>query len=260
MIISVTSAAADGATTTAVGMALTWPRACWLVEADPAGGSAVLAGYLGGRHVHDRSVVDACVAASHGQLSVLLSELVLPLVPGGDPPRMLMPGLRAHRQARLLDGVWPELLDELRLRGRAGTDTIIDTGRLGMDGYPVQALHGSDLVVVCARTTLPALARLSSWAAGVSDVLGATTRSRVRVLPVGPGRPFSPGEVTRATGLPTLPGVPWSPETAEVYSAGRAVPSRKLERAPLTHAYGTAGEAVRATAEKLHADIEGAAR
>ena len=54
MIISVTSAAADGATTTAVGMALTWPRACWLVEADPAGGSAVLAGYLGGRHVHDR--------------------------------------------------------------------------------------------------------------------------------------------------------------------------------------------------------------
>ena len=34
-----------GVTTLAVGLALTWPRPVVLVEADPSGGSAILAGY-----------------------------------------------------------------------------------------------------------------------------------------------------------------------------------------------------------------------
>ena len=37
-----------GVTTLSVGLALTWPRPVVLVEADPSGGSAILAGYCTG--------------------------------------------------------------------------------------------------------------------------------------------------------------------------------------------------------------------
>lgn len=43
-VITVTSAnGAPGVTTTALALALAWPRPCLLVEADVAGGSSILA-------------------------------------------------------------------------------------------------------------------------------------------------------------------------------------------------------------------------
>ena len=48
-IITFTSAAgSSGTTTTWVGMALSWPSPCVAIEADPSGGSQVLAGYFRG--------------------------------------------------------------------------------------------------------------------------------------------------------------------------------------------------------------------
>ena len=46
LIVLTSAAGSPGVTTTAVGLALTWPRPVLLVEADPTGGSAVLAGYF----------------------------------------------------------------------------------------------------------------------------------------------------------------------------------------------------------------------
>ena len=44
-VVALTSASGSpGVTTTAVGLALTWPRPVLLIEADPTGGSGVLAG------------------------------------------------------------------------------------------------------------------------------------------------------------------------------------------------------------------------
>ena len=48
LIVLTSASGSPGVTTSAVGLALTWPRPALLVEADPTGGSSVLAGYLRG--------------------------------------------------------------------------------------------------------------------------------------------------------------------------------------------------------------------
>ena len=48
-VIALGSAAGSpGVTTSALGLALTWPRPVLLIEADPTGGSAILAGFFRG--------------------------------------------------------------------------------------------------------------------------------------------------------------------------------------------------------------------
>ena len=58
-IVCLTSASGSpGVTTTAVGMAFSWPRPVLLVEADPTGGSGVLAGFLRGTTPYDAGVIE----------------------------------------------------------------------------------------------------------------------------------------------------------------------------------------------------------
>ena len=53
-VIALTSASGSpGVTTTAVALAFLWPRPVVLVEADPTGGSAILAGYFRGTREYD---------------------------------------------------------------------------------------------------------------------------------------------------------------------------------------------------------------
>jgi hypothetical protein len=48
-VIALASASGSpGVTTTALGLALLWPRPVLLIEADPTGGSGLLAGYFRG--------------------------------------------------------------------------------------------------------------------------------------------------------------------------------------------------------------------
>ena len=48
MIALASASGSPGVTTTALGLALLWPRPILLVEADPTGGSGLLAGYFRG--------------------------------------------------------------------------------------------------------------------------------------------------------------------------------------------------------------------
>lgn len=68
-IITLTSASGSpGVTTTALGLALVWPRPVVLVEADPTGGSALLAGYWRGQLDHV-GLLDLVLAERHGLLA-----------------------------------------------------------------------------------------------------------------------------------------------------------------------------------------------
>lgn len=49
LVTLVSAAGSPGVTTTGLGLALCWPRPVVLVEADPAGSSALAAGYFRGR-------------------------------------------------------------------------------------------------------------------------------------------------------------------------------------------------------------------
>ena len=53
-VVALASASGSpGVTTTALGLALLWPRPVLLVEADPTGGSGLLAGYFRGTREYD---------------------------------------------------------------------------------------------------------------------------------------------------------------------------------------------------------------
>src|SRR3546814_6778811 len=52
-----------GVTTTALGMALLWPRPVLLIEADATGGSGILAGYFRGIKSYDQGLVELALAA-----------------------------------------------------------------------------------------------------------------------------------------------------------------------------------------------------
>ena len=63
-VIALGSAAGSpGVTTSALGLALTWPRPVLLIEADPTGGSAMLAGFFRGTTAQTAALIDLAGAA-----------------------------------------------------------------------------------------------------------------------------------------------------------------------------------------------------
>ena len=64
-VIALTSASGSpGVTTTALGLALLWPRPVLLVEADPTGGSGLLAGYFRGTREYDGGLIELALTSS----------------------------------------------------------------------------------------------------------------------------------------------------------------------------------------------------
>jgi hypothetical protein len=62
LIVLASASGSPGVTTTALGLALGWPRPALLVEADPTGGSAIAAGYLRGSVVPPEAMIELAMA------------------------------------------------------------------------------------------------------------------------------------------------------------------------------------------------------
>jgi hypothetical protein len=125
MIVLASAAGSPGVTTSALGLALTWPRPVLLIEADPTGGSAMLAGFFRGTAAQTTGLIDLAWAYREGLLTEALSELPIP-VP--DSSASLLPGVRAHTQAGSLAALWDPLATALKGLDRTGRDVIIDGG------------------------------------------------------------------------------------------------------------------------------------
>src|SRR5687768_18323727 len=77
-IVCLTSASGSpGVTTTAVGIAFSWPRPALLVEADPSGGSGVLPGFQRGTTPYDAGLIE--LALSPLGTADALRDVVRPL-------------------------------------------------------------------------------------------------------------------------------------------------------------------------------------
>lgn len=222
-IITLCSASGSpGVTTTALGLALSWTRPVILVEADPTGGSGLLAGYLRGTTTPPDSLIDLALAHREGTLEAAVPQVMMPL-PGTSV--MLIPGTRSHEQARSLVALWQPLTEVLRGLERTGQDVIVDAGRLGLMGFPEPLMFGSDLTLLLTRSDLVSLSGAHSWAASLrEDFAGVGVASSLGVAMVGQGDPYGPREVARVLEVPVVATLAWEPGIAEVLSRGSDPP------------------------------------
>ena len=241
LIVMMSATGSPGVTTSAVALALAWPRPVLLVEADPSGSSGVLAGYLRGELAHEGGLIDLAVAHRQGVLDAELPRSVM-AIPGTGV--RFLPGVRGHDQARSLTGVWEPLAAALRGLESQGQDVIVDAGRLGLAGSPMPLVAAADVAVLVCRSSLPALAGARSWAAALrEDFTRAGAAAAVGVVLVGAGRPYGAREVSRVLDVPVIAELDWDPTCARVFSDG-ASPPRRFERRGLPRSIRTAVTAV----------------
>lgn len=93
LVVLMSASGSPGVTTTALGLAIGWPRPALLVEADPTGGSAIAARYLRGNLVPAETITDLALAERAGALSSALTRVTHPL-PG--TATTWLPSARSH--------------------------------------------------------------------------------------------------------------------------------------------------------------------
>lgn len=223
IIVLTSTAGAPGVTTSAIGLARSWPGDTLLVDADRQPSQAVEAGFLNGSPSHGRGLTG--LARVHRERRSLADELLMHCVALGESEeyrRLFLPGFSHPGSPALFAPIWPELVAGLqRLRG-GGLTTIVDAGRVG-DGLPAPLVAAADVVLVVTRTDLRALAgvrlhlpmlteRLASLAAG----------TQLALLLIGEGRPYGAKEISRQFGLPVWGSIAHQPRAARVWSDGAA--------------------------------------
>lgn len=254
LVTLVSAGGSPGVTTTSLGLALTWPRPVVLVEADPSGSSALAAGYFRGQVDH-AGLVDLVAAHRNGLLEEALPRIVMPVE---DSTVSVLFGSRSHEQAPGLARVWEPLLHVLRDVAAEGQDVIVDAGRLGLASWPKPLVAGSDLTLLLTRSSLPALVAARSWAEALAqDVLPG---HEARLLLLGEGQPYRPGEVARTLGLGVAASIDWDPARAAVYSlgadkprsrfGGRAAAERAFQHSGFVASLRSAGESIRRTSNE----------
>ena len=241
-IITLTSASGSpGVTTTVLGLALCWPRPVLVVEADPTGGSGILAGYFQGQVEHTGGLIELAMAQRQDLVAAELPHQLLD-IPGSEAK--LLAGGRSHAQAGSLIALWPALLDALRDLDSTGQDVLVDAGRLGLAGSPTPLLYGADVTLLLTRSTLPALIAATSWAETLREETAASP-TQAGLMVVGEGHPYPAREVADALQLPLVAKLAWDRRSAAVLSRARgAFPKPSALRPSLD----AAGEAVRSVA------------
>ena len=221
LIVLTSAGRSPGTTTTAVGLAVTWPAPVLLVDADRQPSQSVLAGYLHGADARGRGLGGVLQAHRERRpLESVLRSLHLPLT-AEDEARSFLPGFAHPGMVGLFGPVWSELVPAL---AATGGDVLIDAGRIGVDGLPPALVSAADAVLVVTRSALVDLVALRLYLPLLAD---AGESQRLGLLLVGEGRPYASGEIAQQFGVDVWAGVAWSPVDAAVYSDG-ALPARRV--------------------------------
>lgn len=236
-----------GVTTTVLGMALLWPRPVLLVEADPTGGSGLLAGYFRGSREYDAGMIELALTSS--SVSDALRDVARPIE---GTPVSYVAGTRSHTQATALRDLWAPLAEALADLESTGQDVIVDAGRLGLIGSPEPLLEAADLAMLLSRTTLPALSALRSRADAFQRP--ALDSHQAGVLLVGEGQPYSAREVSTVVNLPVVASIADDPESAAVFHRG-ATPPRRFETGALTRSLHAAIAAIHSTITRRRTEL-----
>ncbi|MFK3982838.1 ParA family protein [Micromonospora sp. NPDC050397] len=252
VVAFVSAKGSPGVTTASLACTLSWHRRLVLAECDPAGGS-VLAGYLAGGLSGPRGIGELAVGELRdGNLETAFWSQLVDL----DAPkreRLLLPGIVDSAQAGSVAPLWQRFADffnELE-RGNPAYDVLVDCGRLQVASPPWPILRAAAVVLV---TTNARLSDISSIRSTIRAIERDFAEHRVlpgslRLLLVGNGH--SPGEVSKALGLPVIAHLPHDPRTAEVLSHGGTVRAKR----PLMNAAGALEVPVRTLLDRRRARL-----
>ncbi len=228
---------AAGATTTALALALTWPRPVILAECDPAGGD-ILAGLFAGHLPAPRGLLGLAFEAGRGAAAILAEPggHLAPL--DGSGSRMFLAGLSDPRQAPGLAPAWPAIA---RTLASQDCDVIADCGRLDAgDGQPTSVLAEAEVAAMVIR---PALRQVAAARPRIDMLLQLRgSPDRLGLLLVG-DKAHRPGEIARTLGVPVLASLPWDARTAAVLSDGVGRRASLSDRS-LMRAARAAGQAI----------------
>lgn len=242
LITLVSATGAPGVSTTAIGLAMAWPRPVLLVEA-AATGSALLPGYFRGEVVPKRTVLQAASAQRYGQLLNDLMNHTVQLEKTGrvqcllgytDPPS----------QGRNLAGFWGPLAEAAQDLEGAGMDVIVDAGRAGAVNEPTPLITNAEALIVAIRSSTvsviggrPLTSKLMAEreSAGNTDTIGLAV--------VGPKRPYSTANIEGALRLPCWLEIAWDPDQASVYSDG-TTPTKRFEGSAFARSMVTGAEQI----------------
>jgi hypothetical protein len=238
VLVSLVSAkGSPGVTTSALGLALLWPRPAVLVEADVAGSSSLLAGWLQGSVRHDRGLIN--LAFTFTQRAITAADLWEESVVARDPDVVVVPGIPSPEQVGTLVPMWPALASLASQLEQAGTDLLVDTGRLGAEGAPRPVWEASDLVLLVCGTRLPDIAAARPAARRLLSDRVPDQAQNVGLLVVDTGGAYPAREIAAALGLPLVGDLPRSKHARNLSDGG---PLDRLAQTPL-------GRALVATAE-----------
>ena len=246
LYVLTSASGSPGVSTAAAGLAYHWPRPVLLLDADPTGTSALLAGHFRGELEPGLGLIDLAVAAAEERLDEAFATAIAKLP---DSDARFLAGIRSHEQAHSLTSLWPQLLDLLHRLDEAGHDVIVDAGRLGLVGSPSLLIDRADLVVLVTRNSLVSLAGARSWAASLRTRFtehGASARLGLMLVQDTPRRvqSYGDGQVARSLQLPVLANLPYDKDVAEIYSHG-SQPPKNFETSGLVKAYAASAEALR---------------
>ncbi len=253
-----------GVTTTALGLALAWPRGVVLADCDPSPAQAIIAGYLRGLDVAGRGL--AGIAQLHRHAEELADHLPAQTVPLTDEPplRRLLPGFTSPGAVRLFEHIWSDLGTALAGLDSQGIDALVDLGRLRLDGLPMGLVPIADQVLFVLRSDLPALAAARLYLPVVAQQLAEQPREiPLGLVLVGPARPYSAREISAQFGIPCLAQLPWEPKLSRYLSHGEDL-DRPFSRSLLKVGYRTVAQRITETMKRRRlsreALLEGASR
>lgn len=222
----ISAGGAPGTSTTALGLALNPTTRALLVEADPAGSSDVLAGYLHGEQRHSSGLIDVVAGHRENRIVEGLNSALLE-IPGSRTA--LLPALHSAAQAAGAAPVWSPLGTELAALETQGWDVVVDCGRITAAHAPLPLLAQADVVAVVTGTTLSAVNKTRASLGMLQSYLNDTgAPASLGLILIEDGH-YSPRDLSGVLGIDVISTVPHSAAAAAVYSQGR--PGRRRDAA-----------------------------
>lgn len=219
---------APGVTTTALAAALHWPEPALLIEADTSKTTDVMVGYFRGQLPHSSGLAGLLERPGDIHASALL-EQSLPLTEESYPK--VTPGFTSLAAGQSAIALWKNLPGAFYELQRAGTDILMDLGRLRHNDPRMPLLAAADQVIVLVQPQLPSVYSAFMYIRALRTELEQLgVLDTIKIVTVGDGDE-SDRAIARQIGSPVLTRLPDDRSGAATYSLGKTGKARSLGRA-----------------------------